>query len=165
MNEPEKRQTVLRILRRNGRLSTAQIAERAQLNADEVDAIIAACEHDGTIFGYHTLIDPEQLGQEEVRAIIEVSIEPERDRGFDCIARNISKFEQVADVTLVSGTFDLMLTVVGASLQEVAHFVATQLAPIDGVKHHTTHFVLKKYKEAGFCREIDEDHERLPITP
>ena len=47
----------------------------------------------------------------------------------------------------------------------MADFVASKLATLDGVRGTRTHFMLKKYKEAGFLYEEDEDHERLKVTP
>ncbi len=164
MTDKKTKEQVLALLQQNARLTAAEIAERLQLDEDEVQTFIATCERNNTIHGYRALVAPDAMPP-RVRALIEVSVQPERDSGFDHIARNVSRFPEVVDVTLVSGTYDLMLTVVGETLHEVADFVATKLAPMDGIRHHSTHFVLKKYKEAGFVLEDDEEYERLNITP
>jgi DNA-binding Lrp family transcriptional regulator len=155
---------VLSLLQQNARLSARELAERLALPEADVQRLIAACEKDNTIHGYHALVNPDALPV-KVRALIEVSVQPERDHGFDHLARKMAKFPQVTDVTLVSGTFDLVLTVVGDNLQEVADFIATKLAPMAGIRHHSTHFVLKKYKESGFILDSDENYERLSVSP
>ena len=94
-----------------------------------------------------------------------MSIEPERDTGFDRIAKNISKFSEVSDVMLVSGNFDLQLIVVGEDLNDIADFVSRKLSTLDGIRSTRTHFMLKKYKESGFQLEDDEEYERLKVTP
>ena len=50
---------------------------------------------------------------------------------------------------LASGTYDLLLIVVGKTEHEVAGFVSQKLAHIEGVQETVTHFVLKRYKEDG----------------
>jgi DNA-binding Lrp family transcriptional regulator len=156
---------ILGLLRQNARLTSAQIAERLELTAAQVEQVIERCEAASVIRGYYTLIDDEALGQQKVRALIEVCVQPERDGGFDPVARRLAKFPEVTDVILVSGSYDLQLLVEGQDLQEVAHFVASKLAPLEGVQSTRTHFLLKKYKEAGFQYEEDEDYERLKVSP
>ncbi len=165
MNANEKRQAVLGLLQANGRMGVREIAERLCLEEQEVASLIGAMERDGTISGYCALVNPDVAGDGQVRAIIEVEVQPERDGGFDRVARAIGRFDEVRDVYLVSGRYDLRLEVVGDSLQQIAYFVASKLAPIDGVKATATHFLLKKYKEAGFMLDKGEEYERLKISP
>jgi DNA-binding Lrp family transcriptional regulator len=159
------RETVLALLRKNARLRPGQIAERLDLNADEVISIISDAETSNTIRGYYAIIKDSAFTRHRVRALIEVRVNPSREGGFDPLARKLSKFAEVTDVILVSGDYDLLLTVEGDDLQQVADFVASKLATLDGVRGTRTHFMLKKYKEAGFLYEEDEDHERLKVTP
>lgn len=162
MNEREK---VLALLQKNARLSAVEIAERLAMDAAAVEAIISECEAGRVIRGYYALVSEEAVGRDRVRAIIEVSIQPERNTGFDRIARNVSRFPEVRDVTLVSGNYDLQLIVEGDRLQDVADFVSSRLSPLDGIRSTRTHFILKKYKEAGFTYHDDEEHERLRVSP
>ena len=165
METAEKRQKILQVLQTQARLNCEQIGERLMIPAAEVDALVAAMEENGTILGYRALVRPDLTVDGEVRALIDVEVQPERDSGFDRVARSISRFDEVKAVCLVSGRYDLRLEVVGASLQEVAFFVASKLASIQGVKATATHFMLKKYKEAGFVLEKGEEYERLKVTP
>ena len=105
------------------------------------------------------------MPESKVKAIIEVKVRPEREGGFDKIARRLSKFPQVSSLYLMSGGFDLMLEIKGSTLQEVAEFVSSKLAAMDGVLSTSTHFLLKKYKEAGKLMEEEEYSERLKIVP
>lgn len=161
----EKREKILELLQQNARLTASEISDRLNFDVDEIESTIKRCETENIIRGYYTLINEDNYHVKKVRALIEVSVRPERDGGFDRVARNIGKFSEVTDVMLISGNCDLQLIVVGESLNEVANFVAQKLAPLDGVLSTRTHFMLKKYKEAGFQFEDDEDYERLKITP
>jgi len=165
MTSQEMRQEILRLLRRNARIPDREIADRLGIGADEVNAIVAQLEKDRQVLGYSAVIADGAAGDDEVSAIIEVEVQPERDGGFDRIAENLSRFSEVRSAYLVSGRYDLRLLVVGSSLQEVAHFVASKLASQPGVRATATHFMLKTYKEAGIQFHEDEDYERLKVVP
>jgi DNA-binding Lrp family transcriptional regulator len=84
-----------------------------------------------------------------VRALIEVSITPQKDVGFDRIAERIYSFPEVRTCYLVSGGYDLLVVVEGQSIQTVADFVAAKLSSMANVRQTATHFLLRKYKEEG----------------
>lgn len=161
----ELAQKILALLQENARITDAELGDRLGIPAAQAAERISALEKNGTIRGYHAVVDDALLGDGAVRAIIEVEVQPERDGGFDRAARMISKFDEVLSVFLISGRYDLRLEVSGKSLQEVAFFVASKLAPLKGVRSTATHFLLKKYKESGFVLDKDEEYERLKISP
>jgi DNA-binding Lrp family transcriptional regulator len=165
MTSQEKKQEILRLLRRNARIPDQEIADRLGVEVAEVNAVIAQLEKDRLVLGYSAVIADGATGDDEVSAIIEVEVQPERDGGFDRIAENLSHFPEVRSAYLVSGRYDLRLSVVGRSLQEVAHFVASKLASQPGVRATATHFMLKTYKEAGIQFHEDENYERLKVVP
>ena len=121
------------------------------------------------VFGYAPvrvdcrLYDEAPGSETRVKALIEVKVTPNRDGGFDRVARRIAKFPEVTDLCLLSGSYDLLLTVEGNSLQQVANFVSAKLATIDGVISTSTGFQLKRYKESGIIMQSDEEYERLKI--
>ena len=156
---------VLQLLHDNARISDNEIAERLNITAEQAGEIVESLENEGLIMGYRALVNTEFMKENEVRAIIEVEVQPERDGGFDRVAKALSKFDDVVSVFLVSGRYDVRLEVVGESLQEVATFVSSKLAPMTGIKATATHFLLKKYKDAGVMLEKDEEYERLKVSP
>lgn len=156
---------LLNLLRRQARLTNAELARQVSSSEAEVASQIAAWEADGTIRGYQTMIDPAQDGGEGVTAFIEVRLTPERGGGFDRLARRIARFEQVTSCYLASGGYDLLVLVEGQNLYTVAAFVAEKLSSIEGVISTATHFRLKSYKENGFLFGEQTDLERLPVTP
>ena len=151
---------ILKLLNTDARLSAQQMAVMADMTADEVDAAIAKLEAEGVIRGYKPLIDWEKTGEEVVTAVIELSIAPSKDEGFDGIAHTIMAMDEVESLSLMSGGHDLMVTVNGRSFKDVAMFVAKRLSPLPGVLGTATHFVLKKYKERGVLFTEEEKDER-----
>jgi len=156
---------ILEILEKNGpKMSNAQIAGMLGKTEEEVAAIIAGLEKENIIVGYKTLINWDETDCEHVTALIELRITPQRGEGYDKVAERIYKYPQVKSLYLMSGTYDLAVTIEGKSMKDVALFVAQKLAPMETVISTATHFVLKKYKDDGLIFYKDEKDSRQVIT-
>lgn len=156
---------LLKLLRENASLSTAQMAAMLNQTEPEVIAKIRGWEADKVIVGYHAILNEEKLNIDKVRAVIEVRITPEREGGFDRIATRIARFEDVRSCYLMSGGYDLMVVVEGNNLRRVAAFVSEKLATIPGVVSTATHFMLKAYKQQGVFMGWEQAQDRLPVSP
>ncbi len=159
------REQILKTIEKNSRLSMKELA--VLLGKEEIDVAneIAAMESEGVICGYHTLINWEQTSLEKVNALIEVRVTPQRGQGFDNIAERIYKYPEVDAVYLISGGYDLLVSLEGKSLKEISSFVSDKLSTLDSVLSTATHFVLKKYKDHGTILSKKEEDEREKITP
>lgn len=140
---------ILQILTGNARMDVDKMAVMLGMPAEEVQAKIDAYEKAGVIRGYKPLLDYDKIDTQLVEAIIEVRVSPQRDFGFEEIARTISEYPEVSSVYLMSGGYDLHIRVAGKTFKEVALFVAQRLAVLDGVLSTATHFVLSRYKDWG----------------
>jgi DNA-binding Lrp family transcriptional regulator len=154
---------VLNILENNARTTTRQITTMTNIPTAEVAKLIKQAEKDRTILKYKTVINWDKVGEEQVWALIDVKIAPQRELGFDSIAEHIYRFAQARTVYLVSGTYDLLVLALGKTMQEIADFVSQKLAPIEGVQGTVTHFILKRYKEDGEILEGGENGKRQPV--
>ena len=159
------REQILKTIEKNSRLSMKELA--VLLGKEEIDVAneIAAMEAEGVICGYHTLINWEQTSLEKVNALIEVRVTPQRGQGFDNIAERIYNYPEVDAVYLISGGYDLLVSLEGKSLKAISSFVSDKLSTLDSVLSTATHFVLKKYKDHGTILSKKEDDEREKITP
>ncbi len=157
--------SLLQLLRRKARFSDQELADLLSLEKDAVADSIAGLEADGTILGYHAVVNPEVVGDTSVSAFIEVKVTPERGGGFDRLAMRVARFDQVVSCYLASGGYDLMVVVEGSDLREVARFVSEKLSSLDGVISTATHFRLKTYKENGFVFERETTTDRLAVAP
>lgn len=138
---------VLRLLEQDGSLTAGQMAAMLGRQEQDVQAMIDECREKKILLGYSALIDWDKVATDFVTALIEVNISPQRGEGFDRIAERIYQYEEVESLYLMSGAFDLAVTIRAESLNAVAQFVFARLATIDGVTGTSTHFILKKYKE------------------
>lgn len=159
------REQILSILEENSRIAVKELAIRLAADELEVANELKAMEEEGIICGYHTIIDWEKTSIEKVTALIEVRITPQRGRGFDNIAERIYKYPEVNSVYLISGGYDLLITLEGRSLKEVSSFVSHKLSTLDGVLSTATHFILKKYKDHGTILNVGSEDSREIITP
>ncbi len=164
MNE-KKRLEILSLLQADARLAPEQIAAMIGESPADVAQAIDEFQEQRVILRYATVIDWEKAAVERVSAVIDVKIHPQRDVGFDRLARRIARFAEVQSCYLMSGAYDLSVVVEAASLKEVARFVSERLSTLDGVASTTTHFVLKPYKHDGVTFGGDETDERLAVTP
>ena len=151
---------LLSLLQNNARLTNKQLAVMLGREEEDVAKAIAAYEKSGVIRGYQAVIDWDKPDTPTVFARIEIKVTPKKDFGFEEIARTIMELEEVQSVSLMSGGYDLALTVSGKTFRDIAMFVAHRLSPIDSVNSTATHFILKKYKERGVVFEEEVKDER-----
>ena len=143
------REKILTFIEKNSRINLKELAIMLGVDEASVANEIAAMEQENVICGYHTLIDWDKAGLEKVTAMIEVRVTPQRGMGFDKIAERIYNYPEVKSVYLISGGFDLMVTLEGKTLREVSQFVTDKLSTLDQVLSTKTNFILKKYKDHG----------------
>ena len=151
---------LLSLLQANARLTNQQLAVMLGREEKDVEGAIAAYEKAGVIRGDQAVIDWDKTDSPTVFARIEIKVTPKKDFGFEEIARTIMDLEQVQSVSLMSGGYDLAVTVSGKTFRDIALFVAHRLSPIESVNSTATHFILKKYKERGIVLEEEVPDER-----
>ena len=156
---------ILSVLEQNAKSTPEEISEMTGRPVEEVKEVISQAERDKTIVKYRTIINWDKVGEEEVLALVELKMTPQRDVGFDGVAQRIARFPEVRALHLISGDYDLSVTVVGRTMQEVASFVSMKLAALEEVNGTTTHFLLKRYKEDGVVLDGEEGVKRLPMAP
>ena len=156
---------IIEILQQNARISNQELAEMLGITAGEAAAEIKDLEAKGIIQGYSVILNEELYDKSIVYATIELKVTPQRDCGFDDLAKTIMMYDEVESVSLMSGAYDLAVEVKGNNLKDVALFVSERLSTIDGVLSTATHFILKKYKEKGIFIDSEDTDERGFVCP
>ncbi len=157
---------ILKILERDARTSSAQMAVMLGKTEEEIEQSIKEMEEAGIIRHYKAIIDWEKAGKEHVFAFIDVRVSPSRGVGFDDVARRVYKYPEVHSVYLVSGDYDLRVVVEGKTMRDVAFFVAEKLSTLEGVLSTKSSFLLKKYKMDGdIFEEPAAAEDRLAVAP
>ena len=163
-NRMEMREKILTFIEKNSRVDLKELAIMLGVEETAVANEMAAMEEEHIICGYHTLIDWEKTSIEKVNALIEVRVTPQRGRGFDSIAERIYNYPEVNAVYLISGGYDLLVTLEGKTLREVAQFVSDKLSPLESVLSTKTNFILKKYKDHGTVIAKPQEDERMLVS-
>lgn len=156
---------LIELLRQNARTPASDLARELNIAESAVVERLAKLEADGIVLGYQVVIDVQKAHGSMVTAVVEVKITPERGGGFDRLAARIAGFSEVQSCYLMSGGYDLLVVLEGASLQDIATFIAEKLSTIKGVISTATRFRLKSYKENGVSLAKPSKPERLAVTP
>lgn len=142
------KEDIARLIEKNSRLTSKDVAIMLNLEQNFVQELIIEMEQEKIICGYQTLINWEKTNDEEVSAVIELKVTPQRGVGFDSIAERIYQYPEVEACYLMSGSYDFMLILRKASMKKIAKFV-NRLAVLDEVVSTATHVVLTRYKDHG----------------
>ena len=156
---------VLDLLREDCRLPLEKLAVMLGVSTEEVAETIDSLERRRVILHYAPTINWDLTDRERVEAMIQVSVTPQRDMGFDAVARRIYRFEEGKSVYLMSGGYDLLVLVEAKSLKELALFVSSKLSTLEMVTGTQTSFVLKRYKEEGVIFDGSQSDNRLGGSP
>ena len=157
---------ILKLIENNGRIDMNDLAKMADLPLEELEVTLKKLEEMKVIVRYMTIINWAKVDDYQgVTAMIDVKVAPKRGVGFDEVAKRIYRFKEVQSVYLMSGVYDLSVTVEAKSMNEVASFVSEKLSTLDSVLSTTTHFILKKYKHDGIIFEQGDEDKRIVVSP
>ena len=156
---------IVAILTADSRAGAAKIAGMLGIPQAEAAEKIKKLEREGVIVKYTAIVNEDAFDEENVEALIEVKVTPQRGTGFDRIAREIAAHDEVKNLYLMSGEYDLAVIVSGRSLKSISRFVSERISTYDNVLSTATHFILKKYKVEGALMGGDESNERLSVQP
>lgn len=151
---------LLKLLNEDARYTNSQLAVMLGITEEEVVAKIKEYEKEGVIKGYKAVVNWEKVDTDRLTALIELKVSPKKNFGFDEIAETIMRFDEVESVYLMSGAYDLAVTVTGKSFQDIAMFVAKRLSPLESVLSTATHFILSRYKQDGISFRNDKVDDR-----
>ncbi|MBQ9010871.1 MAG: Lrp/AsnC family transcriptional regulator [Clostridia bacterium] len=156
---------ILEILCEDPKVSTEELATMTGSDRETVQESMDRMHREGILVGIQTLVNWERTDRESVRAVIEVNVQPQREKGFDAIAQRIMQYEEVRSLYLMSGAYDLLVECEAATLRELAQFVHSRLSVIEGVTGTSTHFRLNTYKYGGTIFEAPETDRRQAVMP
>ncbi len=157
---------ILDLLEEDAKRDEKEIAMMLGVTEDAVRRAVAELEEKKAIIKYVAVVNRDALDEAgKVEALIEVKVTPQREYGYDDLAKRIYKFEEVKSVSLMAGSYDLAVRIVSNDMKSISKFVFEKLAVIDGVTSTVTVFIMRKYKENGVILVDDEQDERLVVTP
>jgi DNA-binding Lrp family transcriptional regulator len=156
---------ILEILQKDAHADIGDMSAQLNIPEDDIRKKIREYEKKGIIIKYKAVINKELLSgpEDTVTALIEIRVTPQKDKGFDSIAKRIYSFPEVVSCFLLSGGYDLLVIVKGADHKTLSNFVSEKLAPMENIVGTETHFILKKYKDDGDILVTHVKEESRPI--
>lgn len=150
---------LLQILSENAEFTVDELASITGMAISDVEKEISKLKEDGIIKGYQAIVDWSKVENSDTTAFIELKVTPQKDKGFDEIASILAEYKEVSDIYLMAGSYDLLLTVKGKTINDISNFVARKIATMDGIVSTSTHFQLNVYKEKGVVILEDESNK------
>ena len=156
---------LLKLLSENSSFSVSELSSMLGEPEDYIAAQIKEYESQGVIRGYRAVVNWDAVPGSGVIALIELKVAPQQQKGFDEIAERIMQFDEVESVYLMAGSYDLLLSVKGDTIQDVSSFVSKKLSALEGVLATATHFMLRRYKENGVALvDVDGETDRREMV-
>lgn len=142
----EKDILILEELMKDSRKTTKAIARELDMPRATVHDRIVKMEQRGVIRKYTAVPDYAQLGL-GVTAFVLVQFEPEKGVSQRDTAEEIALLDGIFEVHMISGEYDMLLKVRGASMEEIGKLVIDRLRDIKGVARTLTCAVFTTVKE------------------
>jgi Lrp/AsnC family transcriptional regulator, regulator for asnA, asnC and gidA len=141
--------TILQFLGKDGRTPYTEIAQKLSISEGTVRNRVGKLI-DENVLQIVGVADPQKLGF-QVSAVIGVSIQ---GGNIDHAGKEIAAFDEVSNVLMVSGEFDLLLQVYCRDSEHLSTFLNQDLRPVEGVSHTQTFMILKTFKATSNIQPI-----------
>lgn len=99
------------------------------------------------------VVDPAKMGY-QVSALIGVSIS---GGNIEQVAKKAAIFDEVSDVVMVSGEFDLIISVYCDDGEHLSEFLSQKLRLVEGVSHTQTFVILRNFKTTNHLSPINRE--------
>lgn len=165
MNKKNLELELLSLLEEDSSLTCDEMAKMLDTDAETVEKTKKELEDKKAIVKYIAVVNRENIEEnDKVEALIELKVTPQRDIGYDDIAKRIYRYSEVKGVYLMAGAYDLAVRMESDNIKNISKFVFEKLAVIDGVTSTMTVFIMRKYKENGVVLVPEEKEDRLVVT-
>ncbi|NRQ40100.1 Lrp/AsnC family transcriptional regulator [Nonomuraea sp. NN258] len=147
---------ILEVLRENGRISVAALAERVGISRANAYTRFEALRADGAIKGFTAEIDHVRAGL-GITALIFVTVRQQMWKQFRA---ELARMPEVEYCAITTGQHDAMIQVRVADVAEVHAMVTDRLANIPAVKATETVFILDEVLKRPYVLPGDRDRDR-----
>ena len=137
---------ILRTLQSAGRLTNAEVAQKANVSAATCHRRMQRLFDEGYILGTRADIAPAAVG---LAALVMVGVVLDRStpESFAAFEKAVLKLKEVLDCVLVAGDFDYLLKIRVRDMADFNKLHGDKLIALPGVRQTRTFFVMKEVKE------------------
>jgi DNA-binding Lrp family transcriptional regulator len=134
---------ILRILQKNSKITTKEIADSLHLTASPVYERIKRLENKGYIKKYAAILDKKLINR-PITALCMVSLRYHNEGFIDTFETQIKALKEVQECYHMAGKVDFFLKINLQGLDEYHEFVRLKLSKIENVGVLESYFVLKE---------------------
>ena len=138
---------IMRILQRNSKLTTKELAARVHLSTTPVFERLKRLENEGYIKRYVALLDAEKLDK-GLCIMCNVRLKQHNGRLGREFMEAISKIDEVTECYNVSGDFDYILKIYVRNMKHYESFVLDTIGAIPSVGNIQSNFVMSIVKQS-----------------
>lgn len=136
-------------LRKDGRISWVQLAERVNLSASACQRRVEALMAANVIEHFTVAIAPEKTGH-NIQAVISIKVERQKIESAETFRQRIKSYPEVHNFVKLSGSVDYQITVWVEDIKALSHFIDNKLLALDGVVDANSAIVLENYECAPY---------------
>jgi Lrp/AsnC family leucine-responsive transcriptional regulator len=134
---------ILSALQRDGRMTNADLAERANLSPSACHRRVQRLEAEGFIDAYVALLNARRLNR-TTTVFVEITLQGQADEVLDAFERELRKIPDVLECHLMAGTADYLLKVVARDTEDFARIHRQHLSRLPGVAQMQSSFALRR---------------------
>ncbi len=138
---------ILKLLQTDGRLSTADIAERVNMSQSPCWRRINQFEKEGIVRNKVNLLDRAKLGMEMV-VFTSINLNITNLETIEEFERRIVTFPEVVECYTMTGMIDYMLKIITKDIQHYEQFVRRHLAQIPNIREMHSHVSVTEIKDS-----------------
>ena len=141
---------ILRIIQRNSKITTREIARQLNIPVTTVFTRIKKLEQKGIIKEYRAILNEKKLGKGTTAFILASFSYRTQNKELLSqreLAREIAKFPEVQEVHIITGDWDLLIKVKAENVEAIGKFVIDKLRLIKGIEKTLTCVVFETEKE------------------
>ena len=138
---------MLDLLQQDGRLTTAELADKVGLSPSPCARRLKRLEESGVIDGYQASLNRQAIGV-GMTVFVEVSLSNHQASSIEDFESAVLDMEEVISCHVVSGAYDYLLEVVSRDLIGYESFTR-KLQRLENVKDIHTHLAIRQVKAAS----------------
>ena len=138
---------ILRILQKNAKLTTKELADAVHLTPTPVFERQKRLERQGYIKRYVAILDSEKLGQ-GLLVFCKVKLKQINHVIADAFVRRIRRIPEVTECYNTSGAYDYLLKVRAKDMKQYQEFILNKLGEIESLASIESTFVMSEVKQS-----------------
>ena len=139
---------ILLVLAQEGRISVTELAKRIGLSKSPAQARLRRLEQDGYILGYRAMLDPIQLGLDNI-AFVEVRLSDTREKALAAFNKAVAGIAEIEEAHMIAGNFDYLLKVRTPDMSAYRIVLAEKISSLPFVANTSSYVAMQSVKEIG----------------